>query len=711
MRDYEALQSTRDAARAYERALDPARRKQLGQFFSGVLLGKVLTHLGIGPDTRTVLDPMAGHGDLLDAAWEVATERGITLERIDGIEIDEATSAMCRARLEAILGNEGAPASTILAANAFDPATLNILPLRSYDLVITNPPYVRYQGRNRTDTRLDLARDGLKKIVDSIYTGTYRTIWYTLAQGYSGLADLSVPAWILASSMVSPGGRLALVVPATWRSRNYADVIRYLLLRFFALEAIVADTQPGWFSDALVRTHLIIAQRLTEEEAREPLGMRKYWPMARWLHVTPKAADDRSLVGRAFSGSHPEANFAAWLHEGHTAAVPGIKVGAFDLRHEWAILQSRMTRQRWYATLEGRNQGMPLFSARSKSVPSALPHGLRQMLPAGVQPARLVTLEEAGIKVGQGLRTGCNSFFYVTVCGEGGGGGMECVRASTPLGGRKFAVPSSALRPVLRRQAEISLIEQGRLPSGRVLDLRDWILPEDAQQGANAKAEYARRGAVFPKIMPAELAAFVRHAATVSLDGTGSGKTIPQLSAVRTNVRKPRGDKITPRYWYMLPDFSPRHLPAAFVPRINQSTPWIECNTNPPLLIDANFSTFWALEDGWSPFAMKALFNSVWWRAYMETTGTLLGGGALKLEATHLRQMPTPLFNHNARAALHDAGKRLRRNARDTQAQIDRTVLQALFPANTALTLLADLAAHVAVRTTALCAARQRTPS
>ncbi len=709
MQGYDARQTVREAARAYEQALDPARRKQLGQFFSGVPLGKLLAHLGLRSDTRTVLDPMAGHGDLLDAAWEAATERGIMLERVDGIEIDDATAATCRDRLAAILDNDDLPESAILAANAFDPATLNALPAHSYDLVITNPPYVRYQGRNG-DGGADSTRSGLEKIVDSISAGAGRTVWNALAQGYSGLSDLSVPAWILAGFMVCSGGRLALVVPATWRSRDYADVIRYLLLRCFALETIVVDTQPGWFSDALVRTHLIVARRLTDEEARQPLGAKSHWPAARWLHVAPEAADGHSLVGAAFTGACPEADFAAWLHETSSAAAPGIEIRDFALRHEWATLQSRISQRRWYPTLEGGSHDLPLLSAGSNSVPSALPDTLRQMLPVGAQLSKLVTLDEAGIKVGQGLRTGCNGFFYVTVCGEGDGG-MVPVKASSALGGSAFAVPSSALRPVLRRQSETALIEQGSLPPGRVLDLHAWVLPEDLQRVADAKAAYALRGETPPQVMLSELAAFVRHAASVSLDGMGGGKLIPELSAVRTNVRESRSNKITPRFWYMLPDFAPRHLPDAFVPRINQRTPWIECNTDPPLLIDANFSTFWALEDDWSPLAMKALLNSVWCRAYMEATGTPLGGGALKLEATHLRRMPVPLFTHYARAALHAVGKRLGRDTQDIQAQIDHIVLQALFPGNAAGTMLSDLAAHIAVQTRALCTARQRAAS
>ena len=44
-----------------------------------------------------------------------------------------------------------------------------------------------------------------------------------------------------------------------------------------------------------------------------------------------------------------------------------------------------------------------------------------------------------------------------------------------------------------------------------------------------------------------------------------------------------------PRFWYMLPDFTPRHIPQAFVPRVIHKTPRVYANMEPAILIDANF--------------------------------------------------------------------------------------------------------------------------
>jgi hypothetical protein len=666
----EKRHEARTAARRFEETLSAENRKRLGQFFTGIPLGKILAHIALTADSRTVLDPMAGHGDLLDAAAEAARERGFALNRLDGIEIDQSTAAFCRDRL-ARTADLAAGAVTVLAGSAFDPAMIGRMPADGYDLAITNPPYVRYQAGGGPAVA---ARRGLAAIVDQRIPKDERAIWQALVRGYSGLADLSVPSWLLAASMVRPGGTLALVVPATWRSRNYGDVIRYFMLKCFSMRCIVEDTQPGWFSDALVRTHLIIATRLSPQEAAVPLRRRPDAEPAPWLSISPAAADPNSLVGAAFGGKLPEEQLAAFVAGGARNFPPGIGVTAFDSHVEYAALKAKVQQRSWYQELEGDSRDLPLFAAPHASEVAPLPEAVRD-LAGGLPLAPLRPLEDTAMHVGQGLRTGCNRFFYVDAVGTDSAG-MIRARTSAAFGGREFSVPFDALRPVLRKQAELPMVEERRVPPGRVLDLRRWCLPEDSAAVTEARQTYRRQGEPVPAIMPDEFAAFVREAAQVAPAGEG-GKLTPELSAVRTNVRAHRSGSATPRFWYMLPDFMPRHLPAAFVPRIIDGAPWVERNLDDPILIDANFSTFWSSDPLWTGFALKALLNSTWCRLLMEAIGTPMGGGALKLEAAHLRLLPMPRFTDDERRALDEVGRILVREG-DTIARADEIVMTAL---------------------------------
>ena len=701
-------EAIRAAARSYEQTLLPDRRKRLGQYFTGIPLGRVLAHLALGPNTRTVLDPMAGHGDLLDATWEVATERGILIQRLDGIEIDEATAQTCRDRLDQIAGTGPVPARQIINADAFDPASIRALPLQTYDVVITNPPYVRYQSHKGKGGESTTIRDGLKAVIAGHFSGEEARTWGALADGYSGLADLSVPAWILAAMMVQPGGRLALVVPATWRSRDYADVIRYLMLRCFALEWIVEDRQPGWFSDALVRTHLIIARRLSVLETAKTIEARHGLSEPLWIQVSPEAASSGSLVGLACPGERPEEAFAAWLQSRCPSPRPGITVQPFDPVDEYRSLERRVRRRRWFRTMAGETGHLPLFSGVRSGGAPIVPKVLADILPSSRLPSTLLSLEDAGVVVGQGLRTGCNSFFYVTAC-ESVGLEQTLIEVSALFNARRFVVPNSTLRPVLRGQRERGLLEACRLPRGRVLDLRKWVLPEDKKTVLAARQAYTAKGEAPPQLMPKELAAYVRLAAVTSMEHAGKGKPIPELSAVRTNSRASRDTRATPRFWYMLPEFAPRHLPAVFVPRINHNLPWVESNLDPPVLIDANFSTLWTPSGNWTRYALKALLNSIWCRVAMEALGTPMGGGALKLEATHLRRLPVPALSDSKKDELDSIGKQLAKDGSCASARVDAIVLGAIVAEMDKALSLKVFAKAAERRALLLSAARKRT--
>ena len=452
------VESIRTAARRHQSRLPSAQRKRLGQHFSGLQVGRLLTHLALDKHIRTVLDPMAGTGDLLDATWEAAAECGVALDCIDGVEIDGPTAAVCRDRMRGLLaGVHNAPKSEVIVANAFDAAAEERLAHSQYDLVITNPPYVRYQGRADQGTCAGSIRRQLHRVLVKRQTGPDAPVWRAAADGFSGLADLSIPAWLLAAALVRSGGRLALVVPATWRSRDYADVVRLLMSHCFEVERVVEGPRSAWFADALVCTHLVVARR------------------------------------------------------------------------------------RW---------------------------------PAG------------------------------------------------------------------------------------------------AKRGSPTREP--------PLTMPVDLSGHVRFAARTAAAGAGVGKPIPELSAVRTNRRPCRPGKAKPRFWYMLPDFAPRHLPAVAIPRVNHDALWAEANCRRRLLMDANFATVWARRSVWTPHALKALLNSAWCRAVMEALCTPMGGGALKVEATHLRRLPLPRLSERQRATLTKAGRRLTRDTSATQVDVDDIVLGAL---------------------------------
>ena len=707
------LHEARSAAAGYEASLEPTRRKRLGQFFTGLSLGRLLAAIALDPEAATVIDPMAGHGDLLDAAVERATRRGQTLTRVDGVEIDSGAAGVCRQRLRA--WEVAIPSSTvnIRAGDAFDVAVGRNYCERGYDLVITNPPYVRYQSvaSIEADEFLrtpDEIRRNLSRIVQSRVGAEEWPIWRTLIESYSGLADLSVPAWLLSAALVRPGGVLALVAPATWRSRNYGDVIQYLLARYFRLEYLVEDTQPGWFSDALVRTQLVIARRRAPIHSRVPLLERSVDDSSVIsVRVSPPASTAESLVGTAFQGEDSEDLFAGWLH---SVAKPGEDGGhglAWQVDEVAALSETSLAhlrRRRWFHALESRaSEPSSLFQSGDAPANGIVPTPVKRLLD-GVPHLSVVVPKDAGLAISQGLRTGCNAFFYVDWL-EDRPGDVARVRVSKAFGGKEMIVPAAVLRPVVRRQSEVADATNGRPVIGRVLDLNEWVLPEDAAIVERARQAYVRQGMPVPRMMPDALASFVRVAGDTVYGRGDRARTVRELSAVRTNTRLTDSGR-PPHFWYMLPPFGKRHQPDAFVPRINQGIPDVEVNCDPRVLIDANFSTIWGESEGWTPVAIRSLLSTTWCRACMEAIGTRFGGGALKLEATHLTRLPIPVLEIGELALLDSDGQAATGGL--VSETVERLVIgrvTGLDPASIATT---ELIKGLTVLAETMCANRQR---
>jgi hypothetical protein len=115
-----------------------------------------------------------------------------------------------------------------------------------------------------------------------------------------------------------------------------------------------------------------------------------------------------------------------------------------------------------------------------------------------------------------------------------------------------------------------------------------------------------------------------------------------------------------PRFWYQLPRFTDRHRPNVALARINHAHPKTYLNDARRSIVDANFSTLWPLDHATvDEYALLAFLNSAWAGAAMEVSCTVLGGGALKVEAAHLRRLPIPDLGTETWQELSLLGQRL----------------------------------------------------
>jgi len=230
--------------------------KLLGQVFSGELVAKIIAHFIKPKAGLSVLDPMCGIGDLLMPYYNICD--------VHGIEID--STLRDQLKLSKLV-------SCVNFDNAFNLDVLMSLAQNGYDIVVTNPPYIRKENLkspNSNQFSLDLIKSNLISFttyVSTLNLSQKDEVIETI-NSISGLADLAVMAWILCMLIVKDNGYLGIVVPNSWLTREYAKPVKNLLLSLFDIEVIINDVNNKWFEQrAQVKTNIVICKRRNSESA------------------------------------------------------------------------------------------------------------------------------------------------------------------------------------------------------------------------------------------------------------------------------------------------------------------------------------------------------------------------------------------------------------------------------------------------------------
>lgn len=207
-----------------------AARKGRGAFFTPSGVAEFLTAWAIRSASDRVLEPSCGDGAFVAAtAHQMRTLGGRS--PLLAHELHPESAAKTR-ELLTVLDQPGDVRVGDFLAAPTDP---------SFDVVVGNPPYVRYQG----------------------FTGDARATGRAaaLAQGVklSNLASSWAPFVIHAAAFLNHRGRLALVLPAELLTSNYAQDVRdFLLRRFDEVRIVLIGRQV--FPGVQTETVLLLAE-------------------------------------------------------------------------------------------------------------------------------------------------------------------------------------------------------------------------------------------------------------------------------------------------------------------------------------------------------------------------------------------------------------------------------------------------------------------
>ena len=126
-----------------------------------------------------------------------------------------------------------------------------VIEIPQFGAIVANPPYLRSQNQD------DLNKD----YKQTLFSGAVKN-------GVAAGAKTDLFAFFIYKSLefVAPGGRLALVVSASWLTSDFGASLQRTLLERFRLIAIIGSKAESFFSQVDVNTVLIIAERRRADE-------------------------------------------------------------------------------------------------------------------------------------------------------------------------------------------------------------------------------------------------------------------------------------------------------------------------------------------------------------------------------------------------------------------------------------------------------------
>ena len=189
----------------------PDHDKLRGGYYTPQPIAHYLAEWAIRSKADTVLEPSCGDGNILiEAAKRLRSLRSTST--LTGIELFEEEARKARARLKGATGNVKAQ---VLHASFFDHAEKSFVDGTRYDVIIGNPPFVRYQ---------DFPEDQRQQAF-----GLMRRI----GLAPSRLSNAWLPFLAISAALLTEQGRLALVIPAELFQVGYAAEVRQYLAEYF----------------------------------------------------------------------------------------------------------------------------------------------------------------------------------------------------------------------------------------------------------------------------------------------------------------------------------------------------------------------------------------------------------------------------------------------------------------------------------------------
>lgn len=244
--------------------LDAKEQKKTGTHYTPFILGEfvakeILKHVNMhNINNLQVMDPSVGTGELL-VAFKNVTERLTVNHSFFGFDTNSIAVEKCLKRLsehsiDAIIENSDFLEYALDAFSPFREPSIwdNPTEHRQYDVVISNPPYVRTQQ-----------------------IGAELSQYYSKEFGISGRIDLLFPFLISISWVLKPDGVAGVIISNRFLTTKAGTDIREFIANNFEILAIYDFGDSGLFEAAVLPCVLILRKRKVKKQYSEMISIYK----------------------------------------------------------------------------------------------------------------------------------------------------------------------------------------------------------------------------------------------------------------------------------------------------------------------------------------------------------------------------------------------------------------------------------------------------
>lgn len=281
--------------------LDQATRIALGQFWTPYEIARMMA-AWLAPTNGPIVDPAAGSGVFLRALSDPVRPTAVG-RRVDNFDLDPVMLSAVSAyapRLEGVQVEVGIGDGLVRLAGG------------QWAGVIMNPPYIKHHSiSNKNEIGEALEHDSGAK--------------------FSRTMNLYTMFLVRAALSLTPGGRMAAIVPSEFLNANFGRAVKKFLLDRDLLRGIIAfDFGTSVFEDAITTACVVL---LANDGPCETVSFLKIHELGQLHELEPALAADSSClpigIRRKVSALDPDEKWRGYFDEGDVVTDGLVKLRTF----------------------------------------------------------------------------------------------------------------------------------------------------------------------------------------------------------------------------------------------------------------------------------------------------------------------------------------------------------------------------------------------